>query len=211
MSPRNLLLNRRALFTLALLFGAAMLPIFCLNGASAQGAGASASRPNGKIAFVFQHLYTVNPDGSGQTKIIDSSDSIRYPAWSPDASKIAFSRNVFPVQNLDIFVANADGSNVVRLTNAGNAATGANTNYGVSWSPDGTRIAFTSTRGGNSDIWVMNSDGSNPSKPDGEQFALRRRPGLVARRCEDRFHVSTRRREHDGRCRARLRYLHDER
>ncbi len=33
-----------------------------------------------------------------------------------------------------------------------------------SWSPDGGRIAFASTRadGRNIDIWVMNADGSNP-------------------------------------------------
>ena len=29
------------------------------------------------------------------------------------------------------------------------------------WSPDGTRIAFSSERDGNSDIYVMNPDGSN--------------------------------------------------
>ena len=30
------------------------------------------------------------------------------------------------------------------------------------WSPDGTRIAFQSIRGGNSDIYVMVADGANP-------------------------------------------------
>jgi TolB protein len=34
--------------------------------------------------------------------------------------------------------------------------------FGPSWSPDGTRIAFTSHRAGSADIWVMNADGSNP-------------------------------------------------
>jgi hypothetical protein len=31
-----------------------------------------------------------------------------------------------------------------------------------SWSPDGTKIAFTSDRSGNPDIWVMNADGTSP-------------------------------------------------
>ena len=35
---------------------------------------------------------------------------------------------------------------------------------GLSWSPDGKRIAFESVRGGSVAIWVMNSDGSNPAQ-----------------------------------------------
>ena len=31
---------------------------------------------------------------------------------------------------------------------------------GGTWSPDGTQIAFTSTRSGNSDVWLMNPDGT---------------------------------------------------
>lgn len=31
------------------------------------------------------------------------------------------------------------------------------------WAPDGRRIAFTSDRTGDSDIWVMEPTGSNPS------------------------------------------------
>ncbi len=163
MSLHHFSMYRRVLLVLALLVGASAFSFLFLNGAAAQeGVSPSALRPNGKIAFVSQYLYTVGSDGSAPAKLIDSQTEIRYPAWSPDASKIAFSRNVFPVQNLDIFVANADGSNIVRLTNAGNAPTGTNTNYGATWSPDGAKIAFASSRSGNSDIWVMNADGSNP-------------------------------------------------
>src|SRR3954462_1340625 len=49
---------------------------------------------------------------------------------------------------------NADGSDVRRLT-----ADPAH-DEGPIWSPDGTKIAFTSERGDSSDIWVMGADGS---------------------------------------------------
>ena len=32
------------------------------------------------------------------------------------------------------------------------------------WSPDGSRIAFTSARDGNFEIYVMDADGSNPTR-----------------------------------------------
>ena len=50
---------------------------------------------------------------------------------------------------------NADGSSVRRLTYAGE-------NHGPDWSPDGRRIVFSSVRGGNGEIVVMNADGSDP-------------------------------------------------
>lgn len=44
----------------------------------------------------------------------------------------------------------------IRITN-NNAA-----DIEPAWSPDRTQIAFTSTRGGNTDIWIANADGSAP-------------------------------------------------
>ena len=49
---------------------------------------------------------------------------------------------------------NADGSGQRRLTN--NLAP----NMYSSWSPDGKKITFGSTRDGNQEIYVMNADGS---------------------------------------------------
>jgi len=53
-------------------------------------------------------------------------------------------------------VMSSDGSNRLRLVEGQSGFLSA-----PSWSPDGSRIAFASDRGGNADIWIMNSDGSN--------------------------------------------------
>ena len=93
--------------------------------------------------------------------------------------KIAFSAQV-EYENHEIFVVNADGSNLVRLT------TQEGFDNAPVWSPDGSKIAFVSTRFGNWDICIMNADGSNvvrvtdhpandfnPSwSPDGQQLVF---------------------------------------
>ncbi|HEX8129696.1 MAG TPA: Calx-beta domain-containing protein [Pyrinomonadaceae bacterium] len=168
MSAHNPFIKRLSIFALAFCACAVLLAGFnARRTAAKEDAAASAVRPNGKIAYVYQDLYTINPDGLGQTKLIDTDTEIRFPAWSPDASKIAFSRSVFPSQSLDIFVANSDGSNIVRLTNAGDAGS-TTTNYGVAWSPDGAQMAFTTFRdavqGSNIEIYFMDADGSFPTR-----------------------------------------------
>lgn len=98
------------------------------------------------------------------------------PVWSPDSQQIAFvsTRD----GNWEIYVMNADGSNLTPLTHNG----GRN----PVWSPDGRHIAFVSGRDGNDEIYVMNADGSNQTRlttnpaddhspswsPDGRQIAF---------------------------------------
>ncbi len=57
--------------------------------------------------------------------------------------------------NWEIYIMNADGSDIKRLTN-NNAM-----DYSPSWSPDGKQIVFNSNRNGNMDIFVMDRNGEN--------------------------------------------------
>ena len=71
---------------------------------------------------------------------------------SPVTGRIAFASS--RDGNREIYVMNADGSGLARLTD--NRAD----DQAPAWSPDGRRIAFTSRRDGNLEIYVMNADGS---------------------------------------------------
>ncbi len=111
---------------------------------------------NGKIAFLSNRdgnyeIYVMNADGSGQQRLTNDLEQDYAPSWSPDGSKIAFSRGLIE----DIHVMMADGTVIANLTN-NPARDGA-----PSWSPDGTKIAFTTDRDGLFEIYTMNSDGTN--------------------------------------------------
>ena len=85
------------------------------------------------------------------------------PAWSPDGQKIAFT-SLRRSESWNIWVMDADGSNLIQLTNGNKDETEPH------WSPDGKQIAFSKTRRKNEDIWIMDTDGRN-------QFRLLKRKG----------------------------------
>ena len=100
-------------------------------------------------------------------------------ACSEQNAKIAFISD--RDGNEEIYVMNANGSDVTRLTDTGGHIVCCHR-----WSPDGRRIAFTSNQNGNDDIYVVNADGSdltqlthsdrsdsNPDwSPDGQRIAF---------------------------------------
>ena len=87
------------------------------------------------------------------TQITNTSNSDKYPSWSPDGEHIIFSSN--RNGNYDIYMMDKDGKNMKQITK--------NTAWDVYpiFSLNGEKIAFTSGRSGISQIWIMDVDGSN--------------------------------------------------
>ena len=115
-------------------------------------------------------LFVMNADGSGKTRIGDFSSSyvdpkawpptFSGPTWSPDGSWIAYSydNSAYPnqtqKQTADIAVVDSAGGVYRFLTNTQSVETQ------PAWSPDGTKITFTTNRDGRLEIYLMNADGS---------------------------------------------------
>lgn len=109
--------------------------------------------PNGEWVVFTKNgdgLWKMRPDGS-DVKRITNRDDID-PSWSPDGSMIAFASSRAGARQL--FVMNADGSNVQQVTDLNNMG-GRNT-----WSPDGTKLAFYRGPQGDRNIYVINVDGT---------------------------------------------------
>jgi len=80
--------------------------------------------------------------------------------YSPDLSaqgRIVYSQEIDGA-HWAVFVADADRSDPRQLT------LGSSNAQDPSWSPDGTKIAFASDRGGNYDIFAMNADGTGVAR-----------------------------------------------
>ncbi len=124
-----------------------------------------------RVGNGLQDLYTMDLNGKNLRQVTTSYAFEDWGSWSPDTFKILFMSNRIPdtsfTARFQIYVMNSDGSNVSQLTfpNPARDSTGhvkdTTSNYHPAWSPDGTKIAFGSTRDTNPQIYVMDPNGSN--------------------------------------------------
>lgn len=141
-------------------------------------------------------IYLMNADGSGQSRIGDAEGEAQTPAWSPDGGKLAYFETA-PDGTDAVYVMNADGTGRTRLATglwSSWSPDGSHLLFGApdgltairadgsgqrllvegdvefgAYSPDGTRIAYIASEGGQVTVHVMKADGT-------ERRALLSRP-----------------------------------
>lgn len=99
---------------------------------------------------VRREIFVIPPGGGERTQLTDTFEenarllASTFPVWSPDGTKIAYVREVVPagatppLGRSHLYVMNADGSDPRRV------GLGEDVSRPPAWSPDGTRIAYTS-------------------------------------------------------------------
>jgi len=126
--------------------------------------GSGSTAPVDPLSKVPSFIYVSNASGGTQLYTWKSGSSTLFPGTiagdvepQSAAGKVVFTSYRITAANAEIFIANLDGSNAIRLTND------SHTDHQPSLSPDGATVVFASTRSGRSRIWTMGADGSNPT------------------------------------------------
>jgi dipeptidyl aminopeptidase/acylaminoacyl peptidase len=121
-----------------------------------------------RIAFTSERdgnreIYTMAPDGSGLQRVTQDPGADENAAWSPAWTRLAFQSD--RGGSFDIYSLRADCSSssidVQAGCDLGQLTSSPGDDLLPAWSPDGRSIAFVSTRDGNPEIYVMDSDGGN--------------------------------------------------
>ena len=146
------------------------------------------SDPVARISNIVVHIFVMNVDGTSQRQVTRIDNFNESFSWSPDSSRIVFesdrdhpfSLDINNPQQWELYVINADGTGVRRLTNSDQHS------LWPAWSPDGKTIAYTTGASGSAAIYQMNPDGSGQTRlsagtgkfskpawsPDGSKIAM---------------------------------------
>jgi TolB protein len=130
--------------------------------AVSEGAEAAFPGKNGRIAYNGDGvIYTINPDGSGKSKVVNTSEAGDTIDYSPDGKRITYAAYEGfndgnpngPQKDHEIYTINVDGTGKFQLTH--------NNRYDSdpSYSPDGKRVVYTH-HDGHDEIYTINADGT---------------------------------------------------
>lgn len=120
-------------------------------------------------------IYTMDADGKNVRKVSTGDGRTTCAYFFPDGERIVYSSTrhagpecppepdmtrgyVWGLYDYDVYLARADGSELVRLTETPGYDAEATV------SPDGSKIVFTSVRDGDLEIYTMDPDGSNVTR-----------------------------------------------
>jgi Tol biopolymer transport system component len=111
-------------------------------------------------------IYRMNATGTGLVQLTFTGINSD-PRWSPDGTRISFGSDRQGGGKVNLYVMDADGRHVTRLTRFGPPAEAGDSD----WSPDGAKIAFEhdlnghrqSNPGAFAQIWTINASGTDPA------------------------------------------------
>lgn len=106
--------------------------------------------------FTIEDRMNLRTEPDGSKTVLETAYDANAPAWSPVDNRIAFWSGIEHNYG-QIWFMNADGTDCTQVT----ADPSHRNSDDPSWSPDGSRILFSTARRGLGELWIIDADGKN--------------------------------------------------
>ncbi|MGB5896065.1 MAG: T9SS type A sorting domain-containing protein, partial [Ignavibacteriaceae bacterium] len=77
-------------------------------------------------SYADNELFIMNSDTTGRQQLTINNSYDGMPRWSPDGLRICYSSDISDYQHWEVYTINADGTNIIRVTNTSSDATAIN-------------------------------------------------------------------------------------